>query len=323
MLPRTPAANALVDLTGPILNRRYSLGGVLGEGSAAILLAAEDLRTGRRVAAKLIQGPDPQTGREMLARERNAALVVHPNVCSLTDFGEQGGVPYLILERLEGETLHEAILHRGQLDFASTIHLFIELLCGLAATHAEGLVHRDVKPTNIFLVRRDGCDPTVKLIDFGVAIKTGRKSTPLAGTPAYMAPEQARSDVVDARSDIFSVGVSLFQAIAGRRPYSARTYAALLASHREPIPDVRAFRFDTPRMLSDVIRRATAIHPDERFASAREMMRALQAIPLAKREEGWDYPTAAPKHGATGSCTRIAVPQPQVDSEGPRTQRMH
>ncbi|HEY8079680.1 MAG TPA: serine/threonine-protein kinase [Labilithrix sp.] len=269
-------AHHLAELAGSVLAKRYVLGAPLGEGAGSGVFEARDLRTDRIVAVKLLAVADADA---RLRRESLAARVEHPGVCAPFDVGQQNGVPFVVCERLRGQTLGEAIVESGPLPIDLVASVFVDLLSALAAVHVAGIVHRDVKPSNVFLARREGCRPFARLFDFGCATEMHAiGDDAIVGTPAYMAPEQGRGGPSDARTDVYAIGMSLFEAVAGRRPYAAPGWAQIVAGRRAPPPDVRAIRPNAPRALAAIIARATASAPHARFASAGEMQARLAAL---------------------------------------------
>jgi serine/threonine protein kinase len=299
----------LADLTGPILAERYVLGPVIGEGAGSAIFEAEDLRTQRIVVAKLLHVTNPDAAWARLRREALSARIEHPGISAPFDIGEERGVPFVVSERLRGETLAEAITNAGHLPFDFVVSIFVELASALQSVHDAGIVHRDVKPSNVFLVSREGCRPFARLFDFGCAFEIGAEvPQSFMGTPAYMAPEQARGENIDIRVDIHALGISLFESLAGRRPYAPQSYERLLGtSPRSEVPDVRAIRRDTPPLLADIVAKAMAIAPDRRFASAREMQSALMLL----TSSGQHHALVDPRDP---DAPRSSAPPPHHDS---------
>lgn len=251
----------------------FSLDAVIGEGASSIVFDARDVRTTRRAAIKVLFDPSPAR----VERERRAASIRHPNVCSVTDVLRHDDLVCVVMERLVGETLADRIGREGVLPVPDVVDVLAQLLSALSAVHGAGLVHGDVKPANVFLVTRQGCPAFVKLIDFGASIAPS-DAWPYEGwhgSTAYMAPEQARRDPrLDARADIYSAGVTLCEALSGKRP--SRTFRYLVSQRDDGLPEIDA---DAPATLADVVKRATARDPRDRYASAREMQAALFAKP--------------------------------------------
>ncbi|MGD8862932.1 MAG: protein kinase [Myxococcales bacterium] len=274
---------------GELIVGRYLIVEAIGQGAHAHVFRAHDTTLARDVAIKFLLRPDPREAeaeRERFLREaRLAAAVDHPNVVRTIDFGAHEGVAFMVMELLEGESLDARLDRDPPLRVGELIDLVTQVLAGLAAAHDAGIVHRDVKPQNIVLVPRpDGLRP--KLVDFGVSQATGlggRRSALttseglVVGTPEYMSPEQARGMArIDRRSDLYSVGVILYEALTGYLPFDADSMGDLLVQItaggarpvRERAPGVSA-------ALAAVIERAMSLDPADRPADAAEMARAL------------------------------------------------
>lgn len=269
--------------TGPVLAGRYRLGRVLGQGGMAVVHEGFDGRLDRRVAVKVLRGElaaDPSLRIRFEAEARSAARLVHPNVVSVFDTGESLGRPWIVMEQLSGETLADRI-QAGPLDEASVTRMAGELLAALGTAHSAGIVHRDVKPGNI-LVAGDG---SFKVADFGIA--KGLEPRPgqaadltatamLIGTPAYLAPERLAGQPATERSDLWSVGVVLYEALAGVKPFVGATPLAVAGAiqHTDPVPLAERCPDVSPAMAATVAR-ALARAPEDRFESAAQMVAAV------------------------------------------------
>jgi serine/threonine protein kinase len=284
-------------LVGSSLSDRYRLVEVIGEGGMGSVFRAEHLVTGAMVAVKLLHPEFVGVGEVVQRFEREAKLTTqlsHPHIVKMVEFGEWQGRLYLAMELLPGRSLAE-LIGRGdkpsgtRFPIKRTAALMRPVLDALEYAHGLGVVHRDLKPENIMVVPARGLlsRETVKLLDFGIA-KLGdqvAETKPnltqhgiVLGTPGYMSPEQALGRPADARSDIYSCGVVLYEMLTGRRPFEAASPVEVLAMHvgkapRGPgsvAPDARI-----PPAMDAVVLRALAKQPDERFQSARELRRAL------------------------------------------------
>ena len=285
--PVPPSRNDL------LLAGRYRLGALLGTGGMADVYEAMDERLERRVAVKLLR-PDMSAREDVRMRfeseARSAASLHHPNVVGVFDCGEDGDIPFLVMEKLPGETLGDR-MRSGPVDPDWMLRIAGDVLGALGAAHAAGIVHRDVKPGNI-LIASDG---RAKVADFGIAKSlevaaaadlTGTDQ--VVGTPAYVAPERMLGQPATPQADLYAVGVLLYEALAGQKPFVGdtpiATAYAIQHATPEPLPQMRA---GLPRHVVQAVERAMARDPAARFATAAEMASALgiaagaTAIPAA------------------------------------------
>ncbi|GAC1359651.1 MAG: hypothetical protein NVSMB3_07240 [Acidobacteriaceae bacterium] len=279
----------------------YEILGKLGGGGMGVVFRAWDERLHREVAIKLLHDEytTPGMRERFLLEARAASALNHPNICTIFDIGEQDGEPYLVMEVLEGVTLKEKIA-QGAVPIADLVRITEEVADALAAAHAKGIVHRDIKPANIFLVRKSGGEPQAKVLDFGLAkinqaTRAGMASRSIeittagstVGTLAYMSPEQARGEPLDARSDLFSLGVVMYEMATRRVPFrgstSAMVYLQLLSQAPEPI---RQWNETIPRELERMILRLLSKDRAERVQSANDLHGALRKL-SGKGDGGW------------------------------------
>lgn len=257
---------------------RYELGELLGRGGMSEVRAGRDLRLGRDVAIKLLTsaGADGSRMRERFEAEARAvASLSHPNVVLVFDSGEHEGVPFLVMERLPGRTLADEMA-AGPLSCDRAVRVATDVLAALGAAHAAGIVHRDIKPSNVLLCP----DGAVKVSDFGIA-KTA-SAMPLTddgtllGTPGYVAPERLTGDPATPRSDLYSTGVLLYEALSGRPPFEGDSPGELLRAIAEgrPVPLLERLPDLAPH-LDRAVRTAMEKEPSNRFATADEMAAAL------------------------------------------------
>ncbi len=273
---------------------RYAIGEELGHGNAAVVFAADDLRHGRPVAVKvLFPEVTAVLGRERFLREiAIAAGLAHPHILPLYDSGEADGLLFHVTPRLEGETLRDRLSRERMLPVEDAVRIGGELLDALAYAHGHGIVHRDVKPANVFLSGRHAL-----LGDFGVARALERSGGArltatgiVVGTPAYMSPEQASGEPLDHRSDLYSAASTIYEMLCGEAPFAARTPQAAIARRLTEAPgSIRLARPAVPEHVDDCLRRALARLPADRFQSAPEF-----AAALAGREGGAEAPAPAP-----------------------------
>jgi Protein kinase domain len=258
----------------------YEVLGVLGRGGMGVVLKALDPALRRMVAIKVLAPQWAAHAQSRLRFEREAraaAQMRHDNVVAIHAVEEADGLPYLVMEYVPGVSLQQRLDRAGPPDVEEILHIGAQAAAGLAAAHDRGLVHRDVKPANILL----DADGNVRLTDFGLARAvddtTLTQTGVIAGTPRYMAPEQARGEKVDARSDLFSLGSVLYAMCTGRPPFRAPTTVAVLKRVcEEQPPDVRDKNQDIPDSLADIIHKLHAKRPRDRFQSAAEVARLLR-----------------------------------------------
>ena len=257
------------------LGNRYVLGQPLGAGAVAEVVAGEDTRLERPVAVKLLR-PDladqPDARERFEAEARAAAGLAHPNIVQVFDVEVEQGRPYLVMERLPGRTLADEIA-RGEMDPARVIEVGKQVLAALGAAHSAGIVHRDVKPGNVLLA----ADGTWKVADFGIA-KSMESADALTSpgivlcTPGYVAPERLDGEPATPSSDLYSVGVLLYEALSGRRPFAADTPLGVARlAQTEEAPPLDSLRPGLDSRLVALVHRALSRDPSQRFSSALEM----------------------------------------------------
>lgn len=269
---------------------RYALRSEIGRGGCAVVYEADDLRLGRHVAVKVLrEGARDLQASARLAREARAgAAIHHPNVCGLLDAGNlEDGRPFLVMERLHGETLTRCLARVGRLSPAAAIDVAIQLLSALDATHAMGIVHRDVKPDNVFLVPRHGCGPLVKLLDFGMCRRVSQavvrddvtltRAGQVVGTPEYMSPEQVSGNrAFNVRIDVYAVGVILYEALSGQRAFKGNDAREVVVSVLSlSLKPLRAIRMDVSLELDRVIACAMDRDASRRYPTALDFQAAL------------------------------------------------
>jgi len=292
-----PPRSARRALIGQVVDGKYKVRAVLGEGGMGAVFEAEHTAIGRVVAMKVLH--PAQAGKKVAVKRfhqeaRAAGGIGHPNICEVFDFGMLGdGSPYLVMERLKGETLAARIANEGGLPFLDVVDTVMQVLSGLAAAHERGILHRDIKPENVFLAERPGYPAIAKLLDFGVSkIVPGAavgewddetdltKTGMVMGTPYYMSPEQARGDRnLDGRVDLYACGVMLYEALTGQRPFVAKNYNSLLVQILQGgAAPPRAIRASIPPALEAVVIKAMAKNRDDRYQTAADFSRALSPI---------------------------------------------
>ncbi|HEX6242736.1 MAG TPA: serine/threonine-protein kinase, partial [Polyangiales bacterium] len=286
---------------GTCVDGKYIICDVLGTGGSATVYAAEQVGLKRVVAFKLYPlGAETSPAlRERFEREAELlARVQHENVVAVFDSGRlDDGSPYLVVQRLQGQSLASHLASAGPLPLEEAVELALQVANALAALGAAGITHRDVKPDNLVLDPLPDGRTLVKLVDFGIALSDelegAGSSEGLMGTPHYMAPEQVSGAPIDARCDQYALGATLYEMLTGRTPHNGESLSELArAIMFAPITPVRALRPDCPAALEAIIMRALAREPRDRFASARALKQAL---------EGWRARDVAPALGPKGA----------------------
>jgi serine/threonine-protein kinase len=300
-------------MIGTVLSGRYRLEAKLGSGGMSTVYLARDETLDRPVAVKVMHR-EMSEQEDQLQRFRQEARAVakltHPNVVAVIDAGEDGGHPYIVFEYVKGETLKQRIARVGALDTQEAIAYAIEVARGLSVAHARNMVHRDIKPQNV-LIDEEG---RAKLTDFGISRQleqdgvtaTGR----VLGTTDYVAPEQAMGKGVDPRSDIYSLGVVLYEMLIGQVPFHADSQVGVAMKHvNEELPDVQRRRPEASAAVALVVERATAKDPGERYQTTAEMIDDLETALEVE---------AARAGSTTGEATSVldAVPPPQRKLSG-------
>jgi tRNA A-37 threonylcarbamoyl transferase component Bud32 len=295
-------------MIGTVLSGRYKLEAKLGSGGMSTVYLARDQTLDRQVAVKVMHREMSEQADQLerfRQEARSVAKLSHPNVVSVIDAGEDRGHPYIVFEYVEGETLKQRINRDGALAPQEAIAYAIEIARGLSMAHARNMVHRDIKPQNI-LIDAEG---RAKLTDFGISRQleqdgmtaTGR----VLGTTDYVAPEQAMGRKVDPRTDIYSLGVVLYEMLVGQVPFSADSQVGVAMKHvNEELPDVQRRRPDVSAAVALVVERSTAKDPNERYQRVGEM---IDDLSTALEVE------AARAGSTTGEATSVldAVPPPK------------
>jgi serine/threonine protein kinase len=262
--------------------KNYRVIKMIGQGGMGVVYCAEDMRLGRLVALKFLTPylvREPQIVKRFRAEARSQACLVHPNITLVYAFEEEKDQAFLVLEYVDGETLEDKIKSQGRLSPQETAGIFHHILTAMDYAHSKGLVHRDLKPGNIGFTQ----EGVVKVMDFGIALNTQEanrltRTGHILGTPHYMAPEQILGRTVDARTDIYALGITLFETLTGRVPFEGDSdYEVSVAQINDPPPSPRDLGFtDVSPALEEVLFKALAKKPEERFASCGEFLQALE-----------------------------------------------
>ncbi|HEX7023730.1 MAG TPA: serine/threonine-protein kinase [Gemmatimonadales bacterium] len=289
-LPPARRGDPASGLSGRVLDGRYQMEVRVGEGGMAYVYRARDRESGRSVAIKVLMsrliGDTEAVAR--LRREAQVAMRLdHPNVCGILAFGEAGGMPYLVMPFLEGETLSRRETRQGPMAPPSAVPLLIQLCRGLQHAHDAGVLHRDLKPENVMLVAEAGEGDRAVVMDFGLAKESvaGAEVMKLTatgivlGTPEFMSPEQIRGKPLDARSDLFALGVLGFELLTGRLPFDGNTAQETMLAHLTGQPlRLREAGPNLPEDLERVIARSMAHKAEDRYQSLREFGEALERV---------------------------------------------
>jgi serine/threonine protein kinase len=267
----------------------YEIQAQIGAGGMGEVYRARDSRLGREVAIKILPesfATDAERLRRFEQESQAVAALNHPNILAIYDVGTRDASPYLVSELLEGESLR-ALLEKGPIAQRKAIEYAVQIANGLAAAHDKGIVHRDLKPDNLFVCR----DGRVKILDFGLAKLASRTPEPdgatmtgqqtaagvVMGTASYMAPEQVRGGQIDARTDMFSFGVVLYEMLSGKRAFQRDSAPEIMtAILREDVPEFGETATPIAPALERIVRRCLEKSPDHRFQSAKDLAFALE-----------------------------------------------
>lgn len=275
----------VIDEPAPRMIGDYRVLGLIGSGAMGRVYLAHDDRLDRRVAIKVMSSRfagNPVARQRFIRESRSVGAVEHPHVMTIHQVGEQDGVPYIVMQLLEGRTLRDHRDQSGRLPLGEVLRIGREIASGLAAAHRRGIVHRDIKPANIFL---EGDSRSVRIIDFGLAREVDANSTALThdgalvGTPTYMPPERIDDGELDASSDLFSLGVILYELLADRLPFEGRTVAAVLLAIAKGTPTpLREAAPEVPGEVGDLVMRLIAHDRSARPADAKAVADDLAAL---------------------------------------------
>jgi serine/threonine-protein kinase len=286
-----------VPSAGELVADKYEVEHVLGSGGMGVVVAARHVQLGRRVAIKFLRGyaaDDPNATERFLREARAAVVLTSQHATKVLDVGTtQAGEPYIVMEYLAGMDLTELLRQRGRLGVEDTVDIVLQACEAIAEAHAHGIVHRDLKPPNLFVTTDSDGRRLIKVLDFGISKSVGDQANPnltasgsLVGSPAYMSPEQVRAPKsVDTRTDVWALGVILYELLTGKSPFSADTLGETLARIVTETPlSIRELRADVPEGLDTVVRRCLRREPERRVQSVAELASMLQPFAAPESE---------------------------------------
>jgi serine/threonine-protein kinase len=302
---------------GQTIDARYHIEARIGEGGMGVVYRATHVVLKKNLAIKVMRGEqanDPDVVQRFVQEARASSAIGHPNIVSISDFGTTAdGAVYFAMEYLQGQTLGEAMV-KGRLARDRALSIFIQMASALEAAHAVGIIHRDLKPDNIFLTREPEHEDFVKVLDFGIAkvrnaaakiTRTGM----VFGTPHYMSPEQAAGQTVDHRSDIYSMGVIMYQVFAGQLPFDSESYMDVMTKHMYEAPPLPSgLRPDLRGPIENIIMKALQKKTELRYATMLRLREDLERVQSGQSDVGLVLEPArayTPSSGTEASLPRI------------------
>jgi serine/threonine protein kinase len=310
------------DLSGEVIDNRYELISLIASGGMASIYKATDLRLDRFVAVKIMHphlANDEEFVNRFIREAKAIATLSHPNIVSIQDQGwNEGGAPavFIVMEYIDGFTLHDLLVEKGFLTPKELVHYLIPVVSALAQAHGMGINHRDLKPENI-LISKDG---RIKIADFGLArggllgstMTVG--SSIVLGSVSYLSPEQVERGISDSRSDIYSLGIMIFELLTGRKPFEGDTPIQIAFKHvKERVPAPSSIRPDIPLELDELVLKATSPNPDHRQRNGAELLEQLQALQIkidpksSQLRLDLDLPLESPKSKATRTRQQVRI----------------
>lgn len=264
---------------GRLLDNRYEILEVIGTGGMAVVYKALCHRLNRLVAIKILKdefSKDEDFHRRFHAESQAVAMLSHPNIVSVYDVSRSGDTDYIVMELIEGITMKQYLDKKGCMNWRETLHFSMQIAKALEHAHSRGIIHRDIKPHNVMILK----DGSVKVADFGIARMASAQNTltrEALGSVHYISPEQAKGGRVDNRTDIYSLGVVMYQMLTGRTPYDGETPVAVAIQHiNGNLLPPSQLNSSVPKGLEQIILRAMAVNPDERYSSASDMLRDME-----------------------------------------------
>ena len=274
-----------------LLNNRYELVAQQGSGGMSVIYKAQDRSLGRMVAVKILRPSltkDPSFLEKFQQEARSVAVMSHPNIVTVHDVGNDGATHYIVMEIIEGQDLKKVIRMHGALPLERVLKYSIQICAGLGFAHRSHLVHADVKPQNVLINR----DDVIKITDFGIAqavtdTMPQTRSDVVWGSPHYFAPEQARGEKPSPASDVYSIGVVMFEMLTGRLPYIGTSQRELALAHLQAeIPSARELNPNVPEILSNIIAKVMSKRPNDRYKHADQLGHILQQVRERAKDAG-------------------------------------
>lgn len=287
---------------GTVLSGRYEIIEKIGTGGMAVVYRAKDQKLDRNVTVKVLKEEfvgDEDFKSRFKTEARAAAKLSHPNIVNVYDVGEDNGVQYIVMEYVHGDTLKQVIVNSAPFDTVVTLSIAVQMASALAHAHKNGVIHRDIKPHNI-LVSVDG---TIKITDFGIAraaaVSTVTTTSNALGSVYYFSPEQARGGYVDSKSDIYSLGITMYEMLTGKVPYEGETSVAIALKHlNNELPDIRQFNPNINDTIQNIVRKATQKKKDDRYDNVElllaDLKRALSEASLGYQAKPVVMPVVTP-----------------------------
>ena len=269
-------------MKGQKINDRYQIIKTIGEGGMANVYLAYDTILDRNVAVKVLRGDlaqDEKFVRRFQREALSASSLSHPNIVEVYDVGEDNGQYYIVMEYIEGKHLKQLLKKRGNLTVTEVIDIMLQITDGMALAHDSYIIHRDIKPQNIMILENG----LVKITDFGIAMAMNAaqltQTNSVMGSVHYLPPEQASGNGSTLQSDIYSMGILMYELLCGHLPYRGDNAVEIALKHlKEPLPSIRKYLPNLPQSVENVILKATAKNPKNRYADAREMHEDLKTV---------------------------------------------
>ncbi len=317
---------------GKMLDNRYEVLEVIGTGGMAVVFKAKCHRLNRLVAIKMLKkdlSEDAEFRRRFHDESQAVAMLSHPNIMAVYDVSRGGDMDYIVMELIDGITLKQYVERRGKLNWPEALHFITQIMKGLSHAHSRGIIHRDIKPQNIMILR----DGTVKVTDFGIACLSNgsNPSNEAIGSVHYISPEQAKGDYTDNRSDIYSAGVVLYEMLTSRLPFEGADPVSVAIQHFSAVPlSPRELNPDIPEALEQICIKAMAPDRNKRYSTADEMLQDLDAFRKdpsvnfdysledlrPEQKSGEDEPTQhIPNMGVTRTKQTHYNPPPRSDED--------